>query len=33
MSQTILIVEDDSNINNMLKEALEKADFACGNKR
>ena len=29
MSQTILIVEDDSNINNMLKEALEKADFAC----
>lgn len=29
MSQKILIVEDDSNINNMLKEALEKADFAC----
>ena len=29
MSQKILIVEDDSNINNMLKEALEKADFVC----
>ena len=29
MSHKILIVEDDSNINNMLKEALEKADFAC----
>lgn len=29
MAQTILIVEDDSNINNLLKEALEKAGYAC----
>lgn len=29
MPQTILIVEDDSNINNLLKEALEQAGFSC----
>lgn len=29
MSQNILIVEDDSHINNLLKEALEKEGFAC----
>lgn len=29
MAQNILIVEDDSNINNLLKEALEKAGFTC----
>lgn len=29
MAQNILIVEDDTNINNLLKEALEKAGFSC----
>lgn len=29
MKQTILIVEDDTNINNLLKEALEKEQFVC----
>lgn len=29
MSYKILIVEDDTNINNLLKEALEKAGFSC----
>lgn len=29
MSQNILIVEDDSNINNLLKEALQKEGFSC----
>lgn len=26
----ILIIDDDTNINNLLKEALEKAGYACG---
>ena len=26
----ILIVDDDSNINGMLKEALEREGFSCG---
>lgn len=29
MLDKILIVEDDTNINNLLKEALEKAGFSC----
>ena len=29
MAQKILIVEDDPNINNLLKEALEKEGYLC----
>ncbi|HHT25292.1 MAG TPA: response regulator transcription factor [Clostridiaceae bacterium] len=29
MENTVLIVEDDTNINNLIKEALEQADYRC----
>ena len=28
--ERILIIDDDTNINNLLKEALEKAGYECG---